>query len=364
MTDQKETSASKNIPRLNGSNYASWKAMIKGYFMTLDVWGVVEGTITLPSGPDAAIAAWHTKNQRGMGTILLYCDPVISVSLDSKNTAKEMWDHLATTYGAPMAVSAYTDFLHLIKLRINPSDDLGSKLVEFNMVLGALATQQLAIAEPLQCMILCGTFSDKWGQGPVNILSLVQAKDLKINDIIARLKELSSHHTGQSNLPKLESRIQATSLEPLNSISTRDSFPKVEDHLEEEVSIVGECCISASSPNNNNNNINSNLHTEKARLVMVEECSQEYDQQYDDQEESGQYDNQYDEGYESYNVEVTALDINTANRFEEFEEDITPVPVYNPEPVDQPSSSSVTTEYSHLRWNSNSGEDQRAMDIC
>ncbi|KIK18399.1 hypothetical protein PISMIDRAFT_14377 [Pisolithus microcarpus 441] len=235
------------------------------------------------------------------------------MSLDSKNTAKEMWDHLATTYGAPMAVSAYTDFLHLMKLRINPSDDLGSKLAEFNMVLGVLATQQLAIAEPLQCMILCGAFSDKWGQGPMNILSLVQAKDLKINDIIACLKELSSHHTGQSNLPKLESRIQATSSELFY-------------HVPEE----------------------------------SQECSEEYDQQYD-QEETGQYSNQYDdyeEGYESYNVKVTALDINTANRFKEFKEEITPVPVYNAEPVDQLSLSLVTTEYSHSQWNSNSGGDQ------
>ncbi|KIK13984.1 hypothetical protein PISMIDRAFT_17611 [Pisolithus microcarpus 441] len=361
MADQKETSTSKNIPCLNGSNYASWKAMIKGYFMTLDVWGVVNGTIALPGGPDAAIAAWHTKNQRGMGTILLYCDPVISVSLDSKSTAKEMWDHLATTYGAPTAMSAYTDFLCLMKLRINPSDDLGSKLAEFNMVLGALATQQLAISEPLQCMILCGAFSDKWGQGPVNILSSVQAKDLKINDVIACLKELSSHHTGQSNLPKLESRIQATTAQLLNNISTRDSLPRVMDLLEEEVRVVGERLISASSPNNNNSN---NLLTEKAKLVVVMEYDQEYNQEYNDQEESGQYDDQYDEGYESYNVEVTALDINTANRFEEFKEDTTPVPMHILEPVDRRSSSSVTTEYSRSRWNSNSGEDQRAMDIC
>ncbi|KIK18519.1 hypothetical protein PISMIDRAFT_14301 [Pisolithus microcarpus 441] len=351
MADQKESSASKNIPRLNGSNYASWKAMIKGYFMTLDVWGVVDGTITLPGGPDVAVVAWHMKNQRGMGTILLYCDPVISMSLDSKDTAKDMWDHLATTYGAPMAVSAYTDFLRLMKLRINPTDDLGSKLAEFNMVLGALATQQLAIAEPLQCMILCGAFSDKWGQGPVNILSSVQAKDLKINDVIARLKELSSHRTGQSNLPKLESRIQATSSEPLmNQLSKPPRCQKCRGKHKEEVRIVGERLISANNPSNNNS-INNLLAVEAKLVVVVEkEYSQEYDQQYSDQGETGQYDDQYDEGYESYNVEVTALDINSANRFEEFEEeDITPVPVYNPEPVDQPSSSSVTTEYSHDR---------------
>ncbi|KIK27783.1 hypothetical protein PISMIDRAFT_8162 [Pisolithus microcarpus 441] len=122
-----------------------------------------------------------------------------------------------------------------------------------------------------------------------------------------------------------------------NSTLTRDSLPKVMDHLEEEVRIVGERLISPSSPSNNNNS-NSDLHTEKAELVMVMvedmEYDQEYDQQYDDQEGSGQYDDQYDEGYESYSVKVTALDINTANRFEESEEkEVTPVPVQSPEPV-------------------------------
>ncbi|KIK15110.1 hypothetical protein PISMIDRAFT_16746 [Pisolithus microcarpus 441] len=374
MADQKETSVSKNIPCLNGSNYASWKAMIKGYFMTLDVWGVVDGTIALPGGPDASIAAWHTKNQRGMGTILLYCDPVISVSLDSKSTAKDMWDHLATTYGAPMAVSAYTDFLRLMKLRINPNDDLGSKLAEFNMVLGALATQQLAIAEPLQCMILCGAFSDKWGQGPVNILSSVQAKDLKINDVIARLKELSSHRTGQSNLPKLESRIQATSSQPLiNRLSKPPCCRKcrgkhsTEQHIDQGQSSQGHGSFRGRGQNHGgapyqrqqpqqqqqhqqpsrgkgrsrrgrgHGQGRGGFHTVDFSDIPEEsqEYSQEYDQEYNDQEETGQYDDQYDKGYESYNVEVTALDINTANRFEDFEEDITPVPTYNPEPVEQ-----------------------------
>ncbi|KIK15470.1 hypothetical protein PISMIDRAFT_16484 [Pisolithus microcarpus 441] len=124
---------------------------------------------------------------------------------------------------------------------------------------------------------------------------------------------------------------------------------------------MGERLISPSSPSNNNSN---NLLMEKADLIMVMDYNQEYDQEYYDQEESSQYDDQYDEGYESYNVKVTALDINTANCFKEFEEEITPVPEYNLEPVDQPSSSSVTTEYSHSQWNSNSGEDQQVMDIC
>ncbi|KIK14076.1 hypothetical protein PISMIDRAFT_17537 [Pisolithus microcarpus 441] len=77
-----------------------------------------------------------------MGTILLYCDPVISISLESKDTTKEMWDHLKQTYGTPMVVLAYTDFLHLMKIKINPSDDLGSKLAKLNMILGALAAQK------------------------------------------------------------------------------------------------------------------------------------------------------------------------------------------------------------------------------
>ncbi|KIK23240.1 hypothetical protein PISMIDRAFT_11018 [Pisolithus microcarpus 441] len=110
----------------------------------------------------------------------------------------------------------------------------------------------------------------------------------------------------------------------------------VVDHLEEEVRIMGECLTSASSPHHNNNS--NNLLAERAELIVVVveamEYDQEYDQQYNDQDESSQYDDQYDEGYESYNVKVTALDINTANHFEEFKEEITPVPEYNLEPVE------------------------------
>ncbi|KIK18115.1 hypothetical protein PISMIDRAFT_14588 [Pisolithus microcarpus 441] len=143
------------------------------------------------------------------------------------------------------------------------------------------------------------------------------------------------------------------------------------DLLEEEDRIMGECLIS--DPTNNNNNNSNNLLMERAKLVVVMVVVEDYDQGSYDQEESGQYDDQYDQGYESYNVEITALDVSTANhledeettnRFKEFEDNITPVPVLYQEPVDQPSSSSVTTEYSHSWWNSNSGEDQQVMNIC
>ncbi|KIK12812.1 hypothetical protein PISMIDRAFT_18459 [Pisolithus microcarpus 441] len=111
-----------------------------------------------------------------------------------------------------------------------------------------------------------------------------------------------------------------------------DSSSKVKDLLEEEVRIMGECHISINPSNSNNNN--NSLLTEKANLIMVMDYDQEYDQEYYDREESGQYNDQYEEGYESYNVEVTTLNINTANHFEAFEEEITPVPVLNQEPVE------------------------------
>ncbi|KIK13514.1 hypothetical protein PISMIDRAFT_17934 [Pisolithus microcarpus 441] len=367
MAEQKESSATKNIPCLNGSNYSSWKAMIKGYFMTLDVWGVVNGTETRPGGGAAEQAKWDTKDNRGMGTILLYCDPMISVALDSLDTSKKMWDHLASLYGAPTAVSAYTDFLRLMKIHVHPSDDLGSKLAEFNMILGSLATQSIKFDEPVQCMLLCGAFSDKWGQGPTNILSSVATKDLKITEITARLKELASHRTGQSLLPRLEQpQAQASSSQPLiNRLSKPARCRKcrgrhsTEEHVDNRPS--------APYPTRGRGNRNrggssrGGVPPQHFNEVNIEESQIDEDEheEYSDRQD-------YEEGrYESYAVEVNQAEwLDNAQRFEEFNQEIVPVAQYDDQAVDLCSNrpkSSGGTRYYRSQSNSACAE---AMDFC
>ncbi|KIK14380.1 hypothetical protein PISMIDRAFT_17324 [Pisolithus microcarpus 441] len=387
MAEQKESSATKNIPHLNGSNYSSWKAMIKGYFMTLDVWGVVNGTEMRPGAGANEQAKWDTKDNQGMGTILLYCDPVISVSLDSLDTSKKMWDHLAGLYGAPTAVSAYTDFLCLMKIRIHPSDNLGSKLAEFNMILGSLATQSIKFDEPVQCMLLCGAFSDKWGQGPTNILSSVATKDLKITEITARLKELSSHHTGHSLLPRLEQPpVQASSSQPLiNRLSEPARCCKcrgrhsTEEHVDNRPATP--CPVRGRGNRSRGNSSRGGAPSQQrqqptrargrrtrgrgrgGRYNTVDFNEVDFETSQVDSADREEYSDQidYDEGgYESYAVEVNQAEwLDNAQRFEEFNQEIVLVEHYDDQAVEPKSSGG--TRYSRSRSSSACAD---AMDFC
>ncbi|KIK18740.1 hypothetical protein PISMIDRAFT_14125 [Pisolithus microcarpus 441] len=357
--------------------------------MTLDVWNVVNRNETRPAGA-AEQAKWDTKDNQGMGTILLYCDPVISVSLYALDTSKKMWDHLAGLYGAPTAVSAYTDFLHLMKIWVQPSDDLGSKLAEFNMILGSLVTQSIKFEEPVQCMLLCRAFSNKWGQGPTNILSLVATKDLKITEITARLKELSSHRSGQSLLPRIEqSQVQASSSQPLiNRLSKLACCRKcrgkhlTEEHVDYRPSApypgrgrgnrgCGSLSCGGAPPQQQTQQSSRSRGKRHTRgrgcgwfdAMDFNEVNFEESQvdTNDHEEYSDRVDDYKEGGYESYAVEVNqARWLDNAQRFEEFNQEITPVHYYDENTVEPESMGGIRSSHSQ----SSSACRGEPMDFC
>ncbi|KIN98625.1 hypothetical protein M404DRAFT_31268 [Pisolithus tinctorius Marx 270] len=100
----------KQIPKLSGLNYASWSVLMKAYFQTLGVWPVVNGDLACPAAGDAQEAAWITSDACCQGILTLYCDPMIAMSIESKNTAKLKWDDLKAKYGEPSAMTTFMEF--------------------------------------------------------------------------------------------------------------------------------------------------------------------------------------------------------------------------------------------------------------
>jgi len=60
-----------HVPSFDGINYQAWSAKIKAYLCSVDLWLIVNGTVTCPAAAGEAQNLWDTADQWGIGLIQL-----------------------------------------------------------------------------------------------------------------------------------------------------------------------------------------------------------------------------------------------------------------------------------------------------
>ncbi|KIN96463.1 hypothetical protein M404DRAFT_10910 [Pisolithus tinctorius Marx 270] len=153
---------------------------------------------------DIIEAAWITSDARAQGILTLYCDPMIAMSIESKDTAKLKWDDLKAKYGEPSAMTTFMEFQRLIRIQIKPKDDIMAKIAEISMIMAAIQGQGIDLNNKIKALILVHSMSQAWEQAPVNILSSIAADQLGPDTVIPRMKEVWSHKSGKTMLPQQE----------------------------------------------------------------------------------------------------------------------------------------------------------------
>jgi hypothetical protein len=134
------TKLSTTMPIFNGLNYCEWADAIKSFMRYNSVWFLIEGygsnaTTKQPGMPQpmlatnssnaAEVVAWDKKNNKALGTILLYVAPNLKHHVDKAYTALEAWNTLAVEYKKPGAVGAFVAFQKLFNAQLSDSSALG-----------------------------------------------------------------------------------------------------------------------------------------------------------------------------------------------------------------------------------------------
>jgi hypothetical protein len=92
--------------------YNSVWFLIEGYgsIATTKQPGMPCPTLATNSSNAAEVAAWDKKNDKALGTILLYVAPNLKHHIDKAYTALEAWNTLAAEYKKPRAVGTFIAF--------------------------------------------------------------------------------------------------------------------------------------------------------------------------------------------------------------------------------------------------------------
>ncbi|KAI6143771.1 hypothetical protein BKA82DRAFT_4359642 [Pisolithus tinctorius] len=223
----------KNIPHLNGLNYATWSIMMKAYFQTLGIWAYVRTDHPIPCPVDGQggatatdVNAWHIADNHAQGIITLYSDGMITLAIESKDTATAKWADLKIKYSSPSAMMTFLEFQQLIRIQIKPKDNFNAKITEINMIFQAIHGQGFTLEDKMKVLILIHTMTATWDHGPMNILSSLAPTQLNPNHVIPRMKELWAHKSGTTSLPTTMGESSGTQVKhELNSLLNHMNKP-------------------------------------------------------------------------------------------------------------------------------------------
>ncbi|PIL36551.1 hypothetical protein GSI_00240 [Ganoderma sinense ZZ0214-1] len=146
------------VPVLTGPNYLQWALKMQAFLQTTGRWmqpmtKTCPTLVATPSNQDK-VDTWNEDNTAARGSIRLHVDDSIGTAIDSKTTAKQVWDYLKDTYGKPGIPVVYQDFRAAMGISIPSDSNPIPAMDKLHAHFQTLETNQFTIAEHIKGMIL------------------------------------------------------------------------------------------------------------------------------------------------------------------------------------------------------------------
>ncbi|PIL33227.1 hypothetical protein GSI_04677 [Ganoderma sinense ZZ0214-1] len=146
------------VPVLTGPNYLQWAPKMQAFLQTTGHWmqpmtKTCPTLVATPSNQDK-VDAWNEDDTAARGSIRLRVDDSIGTAIDSKTTAKQVWDYLKDTYGKPGIPVVYQDFRAAMGISIPSDSNPIPAMDKLRTHFQTLETNQFTVAEHIKGMIL------------------------------------------------------------------------------------------------------------------------------------------------------------------------------------------------------------------
>ncbi|PIL28157.1 transporter [Ganoderma sinense ZZ0214-1] len=146
------------VPVLTGPNYLQWAPKMQAFLQTTGRWmqpmtKTCPTLVATPSNQDK-VDAWNEDDTAARGSIRLRVDDSIGTAINSKTTAKQVWDYLKDTYGKPGIPVVYQDFCAAMGISIPSDSNPIPAMDKLRAHFQTLETNQFTVAEHIKGMIL------------------------------------------------------------------------------------------------------------------------------------------------------------------------------------------------------------------
>ena len=133
--------------KFDGSNYVSWKYLVKMLLIQGEVWDVVSGDAKAPEdGDDEKLKSWKKMDNKALATISLAIKPQYLQHITSSKSAKDAWEKMETVYQGKGIMRRIFLKKKLLRAEMQEEDDMQEHVYKFNGVLDELS----AIGHPVE----------------------------------------------------------------------------------------------------------------------------------------------------------------------------------------------------------------------
>jgi gag-polypeptide of LTR copia-type len=161
------STAIQGVPVFSGVNFRTWQQQMGDFLKFQELWRIVLGAFTRPvvAVPPTqanldALAKWDTKDEKAQGILGLHLSPNLRTHLGATSTLS--WAALDLAFGQPGISSIYADLQATLHIKIwgsqNPQVEMQWMLTLFER----LNANGMAIAPPIQGMMLLNALPSKW----------------------------------------------------------------------------------------------------------------------------------------------------------------------------------------------------------
>lgn len=151
------------VPRLNGSNYASWKFKVELLLVREDLWEFVTGICPAEDQANAAaVATWKKGDQKARATIGLLVDDSQRKLIQDTVTSKEAWDNLRRNYERTTLTSKVSILKKLCDMRYTDGEDIEKHITEMQDLFDRLSVAGQVLDANLQVAMVLRSMPDSF----------------------------------------------------------------------------------------------------------------------------------------------------------------------------------------------------------
>jgi hypothetical protein len=165
------------IDKLDGSNWTTWKFQMKHLLMAKGLWGIVDGTETVPgAGQAAARAEFNKRSQKAQATIVLGISTTQLYLVTTCETAKDMWDVLKQHFERDSLANKIYLKKQYFRMEMKDGTSVEDHLKQMKELTDKLAAIGAPIGEEDQVVTLLGSL-------PASYAALVTALEARPGDL-------------------------------------------------------------------------------------------------------------------------------------------------------------------------------------
>ena len=194
-----------SIERLDGSNYHVWKFKMQLILEDKDLYGVIDGTDVKPEKAES-VAEWVKRDKKARVTICLAVSDSTLATVRSCDTAKSVWDKLASVFESKSLVNRLFMRRKLLTMKMSEGDALSVHINSIKTLSEQLAAIGAQISEEDLVMTLLMSLPTSY-EHFITALESVSESELTYDYVVAKLmnynlckKENRASSNGESAL--------------------------------------------------------------------------------------------------------------------------------------------------------------------